>query len=245
MTEAERQTARSVLINGLSIRQLIAYLEGKSYRDLVDKHMHDIGLMLPATIAVHEDLIAPDERDGAVEILAKVANQASEPSFWSIDAGGFLTSVSCDLNDAVFPKPADEAGVFNLFQLVTAKLADRARVDKDFCRILLSSLSTHPARPAESGTITRMLGIAISDCDAGRISKGQLLSIFQGAINNGDILEEDNQLYVVAHVVPLVDAGLLRSSEHLKAFESRMNQMATDFLAERQACRSKDSKNTR
>jgi hypothetical protein len=141
MTEAERQTARSVLINGLSIRQLIAYLEGKSYRDLVDKHMHDIGLMLPATIAVHEDLIAPDERDGAVEILAKVANQASEPSFWSIDAGGFLTSVSCDLNDAVFPKPADEAGVFNLFQLVTAKLADRARVDKDFCRILLSLLT--------------------------------------------------------------------------------------------------------
>ena len=231
MTEEERQAARAELISGLSLTRLIAELEGKAYRDLVENHMRQIGSGLPTTIAVHEGLVAQEETEGVLAIVADVTTQATEPSFWSIEAGEFLTSVSCHLNDAMFPRPADEAGVFNLFQLVTMKLADRARIDREFRRVMLSSHPDRPARSATSGTITKMLGIALSDYEAGRISKRQLLSIFQDAIDNGDILEEDNQLHAVAHVIPLVDAGLLRSSEHLKAFEGRMNKMAMDFLA--------------
>jgi hypothetical protein len=36
--------------------------------------------------------------------------------------------------------------------------------------------------------ITKHLGIAIADADAGRITRRQLLEIFQDAIENGDIL---------------------------------------------------------
>ncbi len=229
MTDEERRAARAALISGVTIRQLIADLEGKRYADLVAKHMREIGTRLPSTIAVHEDLILPEEGDGVREIRTNVAKEAMQPRFWAVDAGDFLSSVSCDLNDALFPTPADEAGVFNLFQLITATLADRARLDADFRRTILEPLQVSTMPSPELGTITRMLGIAISDYDAGRISRGQLLSIFQGAIDNGDILEENNQMYVVANVLPLVDAGLLRSSEHLRTFEDRMNKMAANL----------------
>jgi hypothetical protein len=39
--------------------------------------------------------------------------------------------------------------------------------------------------------ITKHLGIAIADADAGRITRRQLLEIFQDAIENGDILERE------------------------------------------------------
>jgi hypothetical protein len=71
--------------------------------------------------------------------------------------------------------------------------------------------------------ITKMLGIAISDYDNGRISAVQLLSIFQAAIDNGDILEPDNEFYVVANVQPLLDRGALRHSPHVDTFENRMD----------------------
>ena len=66
MTEAERQTARAALIEGLSLKQLIADLEGKSYGDLVDKHMREINSRLPATMAVHQELVAPEESDASL-----------------------------------------------------------------------------------------------------------------------------------------------------------------------------------
>jgi hypothetical protein len=75
--------------------------------------------------------------------------------------------------------------------------------------------------------ITKMLGIAINDCDARRITPEQLLSIFQEAIDNGDILERDNEFIVVVHVVPLIDRGALRRSQHFDAFEARMNAKVT------------------
>ena len=78
--------------------------------------------------------------------------------------------------------------------------------------------------------ITKMLGIAVNDCDAGRITPVQLISIFQEAIDNGDILEEVNEFCVVAHVLPLIYQGVLRSSKHVTAFETRMGAKATDAV---------------
>ena len=88
-------------------------------------------------------------------------------------------------------------------------------------------------RPADPGLITKMLSLAIGNYDAGRISREHLLKIFQDAIDNGDILEPDNELPVVAAVLPLVDGGLLHYSEHMKTFEGRMDKKVLDFLAER------------
>lgn len=73
-----------------------------------------------------------------------------------------------------------------------------------------------------------MLEIAVNDCDAGRITPVQLISIFQEAIDNGDILEEANEFSVVVHVLPLIDRGALRSSKHVAVFESRMGAKATE-----------------
>ncbi|MFG0257850.1 MAG: hypothetical protein ACF8GE_08120 [Phycisphaerales bacterium JB043] len=80
--------------------------------------------------------------------------------------------------------------------------------------------------------ITKNLGIAISDHDAKRISTEQLMSIFQDAIDNGDILEESNEMCVVAAVFPLIDNGHLRRSEHVSTFEQRMNAKMLDYVRE-------------
>ena len=103
--------------------------------------------------------------------------------------------------------------------------------------MILARIAARPAHPTSSGTITKTLQIAINDCDAGRLSKKHLLEVFQEAIDNGDILEPDNELAVVGAVLPLVDNGALQPSEHLKAFEGRMNQKATDFVAERRTAK--------
>lgn len=76
--------------------------------------------------------------------------------------------------------------------------------------------------------ITKMLEIAINDADAGRITYDQLLSIFQDAINNGDILEEDNSFYVITGNVPLIDAGILQRSSYFDQFETLMNVRAIE-----------------
>ena len=75
--------------------------------------------------------------------------------------------------------------------------------------------------------ITKMLEIAVNDCDAGRITPVQLISILQEAIDNGDILEEKNEFCVVVHVLPLIDRGALRSSAHVATFEARMGAKVT------------------
>lgn len=218
-----RQTARAALISGLSVRQLIDDLDAQSYRDLVEKHMRELGDELPAIIAFHENLITPEERNAVSPILTDLTSQALDPNFWSADAGEFLSGVSGTLNDALFPTRTEEAGILNLFQLATLNLADRARVDEDFRCILLSPPPPRSPRSIKSGTITKMLSRAISDCDTGNISKRQLLTIFQDAIDNGDILADGNQMYVVAVVLPLVEAGVIQSSKHLEVFKSRMN----------------------
>jgi hypothetical protein len=80
--------------------------------------------------------------------------------------------------------------------------------------------------------VTKMLDIAVSDYDAGRITVDQLMSIFQEAIDNGDIAEPGNELCVVGRILPLVDHGVLRSSEHLARFESHLASEATKFARE-------------
>jgi hypothetical protein len=80
--------------------------------------------------------------------------------------------------------------------------------------------------------ITKMLEIAVSDCDVGRITPVQLISIFQEAIDNGDILEGENEFCVVVHVLPLIDRGALRLSEHVTTFEARMGAKATAVARE-------------
>lgn len=80
--------------------------------------------------------------------------------------------------------------------------------------------------------ITKMLEIAVNDCDAGRITPVQLISIFQEAIDNGDILEEENEFCAVVHILPLIDRGALRSSEHVATFEARMGAKATAVARE-------------
>jgi hypothetical protein len=79
--------------------------------------------------------------------------------------------------------------------------------------------------------ITKHLEIAISDAEAGRISKDHLLEIFQEAIDNGDILEAENELSVALAVLPLVDEGVLRPSAHIDTFEERINRMAQYEIA--------------
>jgi len=70
--------------------------------------------------------------------------------------------------------------------------------------------------------ITKMLDIAVNDCDEGRITPVQLMSICQEAIDNGDILEEANELHVILLVLPAIDRGVLKTSGHVATFEARM-----------------------
>jgi hypothetical protein len=79
---------------------------------------------------------------------------------------------------------------------------------------------------------SKHLETAVNDRDAGRITTGQMLSIFQEAIDNGDILLPDNQFVVVAAVLPLLDGGGLRRSEHVSEFEQRMDNIVKDRLDE-------------
>ncbi len=153
MTEAERQFARAALIRELSVKQLIADLHGKRYGDLVDKHMREFGSQLPAIIAVHEELVHPEESEGVMNIVHDMDRHALEPGYWGVDAGQVLMSMSCKLNDAMFPAHAEDAGVFILFQLVTTRFAERARLDKSFHRMVTSRLDNHNRHATNFGTI--------------------------------------------------------------------------------------------
>lgn len=68
------------------------------------------------------------------------------------------------------------------------------------------------------------LGAAVRRYDEGRLSSEQLLSTFQAAIDSSDILLPQNELAVVAHVIPLIDRGVLRKSAAVGEFERRMDE---------------------
>ena len=84
----------------------------------------------------------------------------------------------------------------------------------------------------EHGSITKTLGIAVNDYDAGRITEQHLLSILQSAIDNGDVLLEENKFYTVSVIFPFLDRGILRPSQYTKEFEQRMDIKVTARAAE-------------
>jgi len=64
-----------------------------------------------------------------------------------------------------------------------------------------------------------------------------LISIFQEAIDNGDILENENEFLVVVHVLPLIDSGVLKPSVHVATLEARLSaqlQKAAQELRKKQ-----------
>jgi hypothetical protein len=76
---------------------------------------------------------------------------------------------------------------------------------------------------------TQDLGTALGDADAGRITYEQLLEILQEAIDNGDILLEQNELLTTS-ILPLLDRGQLTRSGHVDEYEARMSRRLLDRL---------------
>jgi hypothetical protein len=146
MTETERQKARAELIRGISINRMIADLTGKTYGQFVQAHLRKLGAQLPAGIAASVALCTSEERAASEAIIDGYNAKGYDAAFWASDAGEILTSVSCDLNDALFPDSADEAGVFNLFQLITQNFALMAREQKAFNDFILAA-SSEPLPP--------------------------------------------------------------------------------------------------
>ncbi|MEX1024111.1 MAG: hypothetical protein WD226_03450 [Planctomycetota bacterium] len=214
MNDDERAVARAALIQNIRVPQLIDDLDGRKYRDLVEEHSRQLDGKLPTSILAHEQMIEPYESEAATQIVAAVLDEATTPSFWSSDAGDVLSRISGDLNDALFPDEAQNAGIFNLFQLVTMRLADRIRLEPGF-RDMAFSAPAEVQRSGGSGTITRMIGIAISDYEAQRLSRKHLLLILQDSIDSGNILLEDNEPYVATYVMPLIESGELQTSHYI------------------------------
>ena len=229
MTPGERETARAALIEGVSIIRLIDDFGHRSYRDLISSHVSKLGTNLPGAVSLHRDLVTPYEEAAALSILDAILQDARGEDFWATAASDVLSAVSCDLNDELFPHQAEEAGIFNLFQLVTLTLADRVRTDSAFAEMVEHAPHAQPRSTGESGTITRHLGIAISDHEAGRLSRRHLVQIFQDAIDNGDLLLPENEFYVTTYVVPLIDAGELHPGPAVGEFEQRMNKKAAEY----------------
>lgn len=123
LTEPELSQARAKLISGISIEQLASDLRGKQYRHLVQNHMRLFRARLPAVIAASIELLTQEERRIAEAIIDKFNRKGYERAFWRGDAADVLSSISCDLNDAFFPVPADPAAIFDVFQLITGNFA--------------------------------------------------------------------------------------------------------------------------
>jgi len=226
MDASERHAARIALTGGLSLGEMVDGLRGRRYQALVLEMLRGTGPEHTAGIALHRDLVTPEESKAVDEIVARVTDQAMDPRFWTADAGDFLVTVWHELCDALSPSPVDEPGVYNLFGLITGTLADRARTDRHFHRVLLSRSEHSGALPGRWSAATRALGNAIRDCGTGRVSERQLFAIFQEALDNGDILLEGNRYFIAPVILPLVAAGVLRSTNHLREFEGQTGMAA-------------------
>jgi len=75
---------------------------------------------------------------------------------------------------------------------------------------------------------TQNLQHPIMAYDAGHITKDQLILLFQDCIDNGDILEPDNELYFAATIMPLIDAGTLNPSAHTEQLARKMDSLMAD-----------------
>jgi hypothetical protein len=79
---------------------------------------------------------------------------------------------------------------------------------------------------------TKNLRRAITGAAVGQISNDELLEIFQQAIDNGDVLEQDNRFFVATLILPLVEMGELKRSPHLDEYEERIKGTELGRLAE-------------
>lgn len=79
---------------------------------------------------------------------------------------------------------------------------------------------------------TKNLRRAITGAAVGQISNDELLEIFQRAIDNGDVLEQDNRFFVATLILPLVEMGQLKRSPHLDEYEQRVKGTELGRLAE-------------
>jgi len=89
-------------------------------------------------------LLTSDEKIVAGKLIDTYNQRAYEKAFWQSDAGQMLASVSCDLNDALFPQAAEPAGIFSIFQIITGNFAWMAYEQKSlrkFAGIKLGWLS--------------------------------------------------------------------------------------------------------
>lgn len=126
----ELKKARAELISGISIPTMIVDLRGKQYRHLVEAHMRKLGKGLPVSMAAAVALFTPEERRAAEGIIDQFNAQGYQETVWLSDAGTILESISRRLNEALSPAPAEDAAVFNLFQLVTMNFAWMAHEQK-------------------------------------------------------------------------------------------------------------------
>lgn len=234
MNESDRAYARAQLIAGVSLPALIDDLDRGLFSALVERQVDAMADRLPALVTLHRDLVVEGEQQAVEEVLASLLDQASRPEFWAATAGAVLNSISCDMNDALLSEDVDDAGVFNLFQLVTVILADRVRTEPAFAEMVRGAHAEPRWTGGASGSVTRMLSIAVNDFGAGRLSRKALLAVFQDAIDNGDVLLPANETVVVAHVVPLIDAGELRPSESSREFYARMDRVTRAYLDRRE-----------
>ena len=132
----ELKKARAELISGISIPGMIADLRGKQYRRLVEAHLRKLGKNLPGSIAAAVVLFTPEERRAAEAIIDNFNAKGYDQAFWSSDAGDVLESISHKLDDALSPATADEAALFNLFQLVTMNFAWMAHEQKELRKFI-------------------------------------------------------------------------------------------------------------
>jgi hypothetical protein len=228
MNGGERTRARATLVRGRNIKQLIKQLEGNAYANLVAEHATEFQGKLVAMIRDHNSLYEPNEVEYAGPVLQNHLQEADNPTFWAKSSADVLTSVSCDLNDEMFPERPDVACIYNTFQMHILLSAERWNTDAAFKRLVTANARSQEAKP---GRRTERLDAAISEHNRGALDKARMLQIFQEAVDNGDILLEANQLAVVAHVLPLLDAGILKPSKHVSAFGQQMDTLMRDAVA--------------
>lgn len=205
----------STLMDDVGIHDLISSLRAIPISTLVLGELRKTEKELVAAIRSNKRLVASVERPHASRILRLLLWDNRQEDFWKIDSGRILAAVYFGLNERLFPSEAKDAAVFSLFRLFVLLLAERVRQDPKLERLARRACECAEVSP-EQGEITKRLQVAYSDYDAGNISPLYLLTIYQAAIDNGDILVWPNDVeFVMDGIVPLVEMRLLLPSNHL------------------------------
>ena len=73
---------------------------------------------------------------------------------------------------------------------------------------------------------------ALADASAGRISRQQLETFLQKAVDNGDILALESDWPIAVAVLCLVEGGALKPSSYSKALEQQLSPDGAAMLSE-------------